>query len=72
MQNLIKVGDIVQVDFNGAQITLAHAARVVYMPVATGDNWIFENVYTKAIHYVSEGCTVTKLYDGEIHVQEVE
>lgn len=56
----INVGDTVRVDFNGAQTTLCHRAMVVYMPCATGDSWIFKDLDTGAIHYVSEGCTVSK------------
>jgi hypothetical protein len=56
----IEVGDVVRVDFNGAQITLAHRAEVRSIPCATGDSWVFQNLDTGAIHYVSEGCTITK------------
>lgn len=56
----INVGDTVRVDFNGAQTTLCHRAKVIYIPAATGDSWIFADEDTGAIHYVSEGCTVSK------------
>jgi len=60
-ENWIKEGDIVRVDFNGAQMTLCHRAIVRKKPVATGDSWVFEDKDVGTIHYVSEGCTVTLL-----------
>lgn len=60
MANKIEKGDIVQVSFNGAQITLCHRAEVLNVPAATGESWIFGDKDTGALHYVSEGCTVTK------------
>ncbi len=63
MLNHIKPGDYVRVNFNNAQFTLTAHAKVEYTPVATGDSWIFEDTLTKEIHYVSEGCTVTKLLE---------
>ncbi len=57
---MIKVGDIVVVNFNGAQITLCSEAEVVAIPSYTGDSWIFEDKKTGFVHYVSEGCTVSK------------
>jgi len=59
----IKVGDLVHVDFNNAQFTLCSRAVVHYKPQATGDSWIFEDCDNGKIHYVSEGCTITKLDD---------
>ncbi len=56
---MIKIGDIVRVDFNGAQTTLCFEAEVVAIPCATGDSWVFEDKRTGFVHYVSEGCTVT-------------
>lgn len=56
----IVVGDLVRVDFNGAQITLSHEAEVISKPVATGDSWVFRDLRTGKVHYVSEGCTITK------------
>lgn len=56
----IKKGDKVQVDFNGAQITLTRDAEVIYVPCATGDSWIFKGNDTGFLYYVSEGCTVSK------------
>lgn len=56
----IEVGDIVVVNFNNAQYTLCSRAIVLYVPVATGDSWIFKDSIGK-LHYVSEGCTITLL-----------
>jgi len=61
----INEGDIVSVDFNGAQITLCHRAQVVRKPQATGDSWVFLNLETKDLYYVSEGCTITKKSNKE-------
>lgn len=57
----INTSDIVHVDFNNAQVTLCSRAEVLYMPGATGDSWHFRDCKTGEIHYVSEGCTITKL-----------
>lgn len=59
MKEGIKVGDVVSVNFNNAQITLCHTAIVKYVPCATGDSWVFEDNNTGQIHYVSEGCTIS-------------
>ena len=61
MKDFIKVGDCVSVNFNGAQLTLCRSAVVEYMPVATGDSWIFKDNNTNQIHYVNEGCTISKI-----------
>ena len=61
MNNKIEIGDTVQVNFNNAQVTLSESAEVIHMPTATGDAWIFKNLYTDEIYYVTEGCTVTKI-----------
>lgn len=58
--NTIKVGDIVTVNFNGSQLTLCFEAEVLYVPCASGDSWHFLDKHSGDIHYVSEGCTVTK------------
>jgi hypothetical protein len=55
----IEIGDIVTVNFHGAQITLCHRAEVIYIPCATGDSWIFLDRETGVLHHVSEGCTVS-------------
>jgi len=56
----INTNDIVAVNFNGAQFTLSSEARVLHTPGATGDSWILKDIKTGDIHYVSEGCTITK------------
>jgi len=61
MKTEIKRGDTVEVTFHNAQITLCHRAVVHYAPCATGDSWIFIDIDTGLVHYVSEGCTITKL-----------
>ena len=57
----IEAGDTVRVDFNNGQITLCHKAIVKNKPYSAGDSWIFYDLETSQIHYVSEGCTVTLL-----------
>jgi hypothetical protein len=57
----IKVGDLVCVNFNNAQYTLCSKANVLAVPCATGDSWVFEDCKNGKVHYVSEGCTITKL-----------
>ena len=57
---MIKVGDIVSVGFNNSQLTLCRKARVDHVPVATGDSWAFTDLETEDVHYVSEGCTISK------------
>jgi len=63
--NLIKVGDTVSVTFNGAQMTLVHYGVVLNKPVATGDSWIIQDSNSGRIHYISEGCTITKKIEQE-------
>ena len=57
---MIKIGDTVHVKFNTAGVVLCYSAEVIAIPCATGDSWIFEDHKTKQMHYVSEGCTVSK------------
>jgi hypothetical protein len=60
---LIKVDDIVHVNFNNGQDSLAYDGRevkVMYIPVASGDSWIFFDEKGNDIYYVSEGCTISK------------
>lgn len=57
----IKIGDIVWVEFNNAQITLTKSAEVIHMPADIGDSWVFRAFDTGYIHYVSEGCTISKV-----------
>lgn len=54
----IEEGDIVNVEFNGAQITLCSQAEVLAIPSATGDSWVFRELGADAIYYISEGCTI--------------
>jgi len=56
----LKIGDTVRVDFNGAQMTLAYRAEILAIPAATGDSWVFRNLDSDELHYVSEGCTITR------------
>lgn len=63
--NRIVEGDMVAVNFNGSRYTLSKEAKVLHTPCATGDSWIFEDRISKAIHYVSEGCTITKFKHSE-------
>jgi hypothetical protein len=58
---MINKGDHVSVNFNNAQFTLCSRAIVEHVPVATGDSWIFTDNDTNQVHYVSEGCTISKL-----------
>lgn len=58
---MIKVSDIVSVDFNVSRITLTHKAEVLKIPCATGDSWVFKDLLNNNIYYVSEGCTITLL-----------
>ena len=61
MKAIIEVGNTVRVNFNNARFTLCEKAEVLYIPQATGDSWRFLDLDTAKIHYVSEGCTITKL-----------
>lgn len=60
----IEPGDTVRVNFNGAQTTLCHQARVEHAPGATGDSWVFFDLDSFETHYVSEGCTITLIKKG--------
>ena len=60
----IEVGDIVHVDFNNSKFTLCSQARVEGIPVATGDSWIFNDLESNNLYYVSEGCTVSLVEKG--------
>ena len=57
----IDVGDFVSVNFHTSRTTLSHRATVLSKPCATGDSWIFKDEESGQIHYVSEGCTISKL-----------
>jgi len=60
MTTHIEIGDTVVVCFNGAQITLCYYAIVLSVPLGVGDPWVFQDTQTGFLHYVSEGCTVSK------------
>ncbi len=66
----IEEDDIVAVNFNGAQFTLTHRAKVLSTPCATGDSWYFEDIATGIIYAVSEGCTITKLDKKKIQDED--
>ena len=55
----IKIGDIVTVNFHNVQYTLCKA-EVLSMPYSTGDSWILKDLESNEVHYISEGCTITK------------
>lgn len=59
----IKIGDVVSVGFNNAQSTLCHKAEVKASPAGPGDSWVFVDLETNDVHYVSEGCTITKSFN---------
>ena len=59
----IRVGDLVRVEFNNSRTTLCQRATIKYIPQASGDSWVFHDQSNDLIHYVSEGCTITKLND---------
>ena len=61
MDDRIKKGDFVHVDFNNAQFTLCHRAEVLSVWDPGEPVWIFRDTQTKQLHYVSENCTITKL-----------
>lgn len=56
----ITENDIVSVNFHVSRWTICHRAKVLHVPCAIGDSWHFEDLDTGDIHYVSEGCTITK------------
>jgi len=57
----IKIGERVHVGFNNSQFTLCAEAEVLYIPCSPGDSWVFRDIFTHQIHYVSEGCTISKI-----------
>ena len=61
----IEIGDTVCVNFMTAQYTLSSKAKVLFVPCSSGDCWGFEDLETHTIHYVSEGCTVTKIQSAQ-------
>lgn len=62
----MRINDIVRVDFNNAQTTLTFSAKVLCIPNAVGDNWVFEDTRTQTIYWVSEPCTITLLQRGDL------
>lgn len=58
--NEIIPGDIVIVSFNQSESTLCNEAEVLNVPHQTGESWIFKDTKLGWLHYVSEGCTVSK------------
>ena len=52
----IKKDDIVWVTQMGQPLCMR--ARVIDVPCAIGDSWIFYNLKTEQVIYVSEGCTI--------------
>ena len=65
MKDRINKGDIVNVNINNAQITLAHRAEVLWIPQEIGEDWIFKNLDNDNIIYISEGCTIIKEASNE-------
>ena len=60
IREIIKVDDKVSVNFHGSQLTLVRNGIVKNVPCSTGDSWIIEDIDEQLIHYISEGCTVSK------------
>lgn len=58
---MIKVGDVVIVNFNQAQSTLCFNGKVLSMPMNSGEPWIIEDLDNGHLHYISEHCTITKI-----------
>jgi hypothetical protein len=63
IENIIKVGDIVTVNFHSAQTTLCSEAKVLYTPTQPGDYWILEDTRNGKIYHTNEPCTVSKSYE---------
>jgi len=59
----IEEGDVVWVTQMGQPLCMK--ARVVWIPCATGDSWIFQDLITERVIYVSDGCTVGLIQEGE-------
>jgi hypothetical protein len=59
---LIRVGDMVHVNYNNAQISLGRGREleVLYVPSQIGDNWILFDREGNEVHYVGEPCTIIK------------
>jgi len=55
----LKEGDRIVVNFHNAAFTLVGDGELISMPRATGDSWVVKDA-KGVIHYISEGCTITK------------
>lgn len=60
----IEVGDLVKVNCESGQTTIAHEATVLYIPTATNHPWQFQRKDGTLI-YISEGITVYLLSKAE-------
>ena len=60
MSETIEIGDEVSVSFNSQAWTLVNSGIVLYKPNVPGDSWHIKDKKTGTIHYISEGCTITK------------
>ena len=58
--NHIDIGDIVSLHIHGSQVTICREGEVLHIPQATGDSWIVKDIFNNELHYVSEGCTITR------------
>ena len=68
MNNEINEKDIVIVNFNNCRHTLVSRGEVLHVPCATGDSWHIRDLENGTIHYISEGCTVSKIANNrDIH-----
>jgi hypothetical protein len=61
----ITEGNLVTVGFMCAKVTLSEEAEVLHVPRGRGDSWIFRDIKTGTIHYVSEPCTISKIAKTE-------
>ena len=61
MKHKLELTDVVSVNFHRSKFTLCRKAILIKFPTTAGDNWIFKDVDTNQIHYISEGCTVTSI-----------
>lgn len=61
MKSKLELTDVVSVNFHGSKFTLCRKAILIKFPVGVGDSWVFKDVDTNQIHYISEGCTVTSI-----------
>ncbi len=60
---IIEKGDVVAINFHGAQLTLCHRA-VVKATKQHSDMWTFFDLDKKILHHVGEPCTITLLKKG--------